>query len=137
VPPEVEILLISGLHPNEACAPILAREVFKRVNERGGRVALFQVPYPSTLIALLDDLAIAVPDYSMPLGEGRLDVDLEALDEYLEHRYPGALVFEFHNSEDTQPMLGLDPRKPVQEYEVGTIGPRFERPYCRRQENLH
>ena len=26
-------------------------------------------------------------------------------------------------------MLGIDPRKPVQAYEVGTIGPRFERPY--------
>jgi hypothetical protein len=129
MPPRVEILMVSGLHPNEACAPVLAREVFKSLRERGARAALFEVPYPSTLIALIDDPGVAVTDYSMPPGEGRLDVDLEALDEYLERRYPGALVFEFHNSEDTQPMLGIDPRKPVQDYEVGTIGPLFERPY--------
>jgi hypothetical protein len=87
------------------------------------------VPYPYTLLALLDDPTIADTGYSMPPGKHRLDVDLEALDEHLARRYPGALVFEFHNSEDTQPMLGIDSRKPLQEYEVGTIGPRFARPY--------
>ena len=127
--PVVEILLVSGLHANEECAPLLARGVFKMVSERGARVALFEVPYPYTLLALIDDPAIAVTEYSMPPGKRRLDVDLDALDQYLERCYPGALVFEFHNSEDTQPMLGIDPRKPVQEYEVGTIGPRFERSF--------
>ncbi len=129
MPPQIEILLVSGLHPNETCAPFMARAVFQKVSERGGQVALFQVPYPYTLIALFDHPAIAITNYSMPSGQGRLDVDLDTLDEVLERRYPGALVFEFHNSEDTQPMLGIDPRKPVHEYEVGTIGPRFERPF--------
>jgi hypothetical protein len=107
----------------------MASQVLKTLIERGERVALFEVPHPYTLLALIDVPAIAVTDYSMPPRERRLDVDLEALDEYLEPCYPGALVFEFHNSEDTQPMLGIDPRKPVQDYEVGTVGPRFERPY--------
>ena len=127
--PEIEILLVSGLHANEACAPLMAREVFERLGERGERVALFEVPYRYTLLAMIDDPAIAATDYSMPAGTNRLDMDLDGLDEDIGRRYPGALVFEFHNSEDTQPMLGIDPNKPVREYEVGTIGPRFERPY--------
>jgi hypothetical protein len=61
-------------------------------------------------------------------GGGQLDVDLDGLDGYLGQRYPGALVFEIHNSEEPQPMPGIEPGKPVQEYEVGTVGPIFERP---------
>jgi hypothetical protein len=49
---QIEILLVSGLHANEACAPLMARDVFQKVSERGRQVALFQVPYPYTLIAL-------------------------------------------------------------------------------------
>ena len=128
-PPRVEILLVSGLHPDETCAPILAREVFRTLSARGERVALYEVPYPQTLLALIDDPAIAVTDDSMPAEGHRLDVDLDGLDETLARRYPGALVFEFHNSEDTAPMLGIDPAKPVREYEVGTIGPGPARPH--------
>ena len=128
-PPPIEILLVGGLHANETCAPIMAREVARLLGERGERVALFQVPNPYTLLALIDDPEAAVTDYSMPAGQRRLDMDLDGLDEHLERRYPGALVFEFHNSENTLPMLGIDPGKPVRDYEVGTIGPRFERPY--------
>jgi hypothetical protein len=65
----------------------------------------------------------------MPVGGRRLDVDLDGLDEPLRRRNPGALIFEFHNSEDTQPMLGIDPGRPVQEYEVGSIGPGSGRPH--------
>ena len=54
---------------------------------------------------------------------------LDGLDEDLRRRHPGALIFEFHNSEDTQPMLGIDPGKPVGEYEVGAIGPGSGRAY--------
>jgi hypothetical protein len=129
VPSPVEILLVSGLHANEACTPLMAREVFRRLSERGVRVVHYEVPYPHTLLALIDHPAIAVTDYSMPAGRRRLDVDLDGLDDDLGRRYPGALVFEFHNSQDTQPMLGIEPRKPVQEYEVGPIGPGSERPY--------
>jgi hypothetical protein len=125
----VEILLVSGLHANETCTPLMACEVLRRLSELGERVALYEVPYPYTLLALIDDPLIAVTDYSMPADKRCLDVDLDGLDEYLDRRYPGALIFEFHNMEDTQPMLGIDPAKPVQEYEVGTIGPEFERPY--------
>jgi len=126
---EVEILLVGGLHPNETCAQVMAREVLGRLTERGVRVALFDVPYPSTLLALVDDPTRAVTDYSMLKGGRRLDVDLDGLDGLLKRRYPEALVFEFHNSEDTAPMFGIDPSKPVQEYEVGSIGPEFRRPY--------
>jgi hypothetical protein len=125
----VEILLIGGLHANEACAPLMAREVFRKLSDRGVRVALYEVPYPYTLLALVDDPATAVTDYSMSKGGRRLDVDLDGLDEHLRRHYPEALIFEFHNSEDTHPMLGIDPGKPVQEYEVGSIGPGSVRPY--------
>lgn len=128
-PPRAEILLVSGLHPNEACAPILAREVFRMLSQRGERVALYEVPYPYTLLALIDDPAIAMTGYSAPSGERRLDVDLDGLDESLARRHPGALVFEFHNSEDTQPMLRIEPGKPVQDYEVGPVGPGPHRPH--------
>jgi hypothetical protein len=123
VPSPVEILLVSGTHPNEACAPLMAREVFLRLRERGQRVALYEIPYQYTLLALVDSSATAVTDYSVPAGGRWLDVNLDGLDEDLRQRYPGALIFEFHNSEDTQPMLGIDPGKPVCEYEVGAIGP--------------
>ena len=42
---------------------------------------------------------------------------------------PHALVFEFHNSEDSSAILAVDPAKPVCDYEVGTVGPGFIRPY--------
>src|SRR4051794_38912234 len=97
----VEILLVSGLHANEACTPMMAREVGRRLGERAGRVFHYDIPYPYTLLALIDHPAIAVTEYSMPTGGRRLDVDLDALDIDLGRRHPGALVFEFHNSEDT------------------------------------
>jgi hypothetical protein len=129
VPSPVEILLVSGLHPYEACAPLMARAVFRRLYAQGERIALYEVPGPFTWLALIDDPAVAVTTYSMPAERRRLDVDLDGLDELLGRRYPGALVFEFHNSEDTQPMLGIDPARSVNEYEVGEIGPGSERPY--------
>jgi hypothetical protein len=46
-----EILIVSGLHANEACAPLMAREVFRRLSERGVRIAHHEVPYPFTLLA--------------------------------------------------------------------------------------
>ena len=101
----------------------MAREVFLRLRQRGQHVALYEVPYRYTLLALVDSPATAVTDYSMPAGGRRLDVDLDCLDEDTPPALSGALIFEFHNSEDTQPMLGIDPGKPVCEYEVGAIGP--------------
>ena len=128
-PATIEILLVGGLHPNEACAQVMARDVYKRLTERGVRVALYDVPYRYTLLALVDDPTTAVTDYSIPKGVRRLDVDLDGLDGLLKRRYPEALVFEFHNSEDTTPMFGIDPSKSVHDYEVGMIGPEFKRPY--------
>jgi len=127
--PPAEILLVSGLHPNEVCAPLTARAVFARLSELGERVALYEIPYRYTLLALIDNPVTAETDYSMLAGGRRLDMDLDRLDDDLRRRYPGALVFEFHNSEDTQPMLGIDPRKPVGDYEVGPIGPGSGRPF--------
>lgn len=127
MPPRFEILLVSGLHPNEACAPLIAHEVFAKLSQRGVSVAHYEVPYACTLVALIDDPGSAVPDYSMPAGGRVLDVDLDGLDELLRQRYPGSLVFEFHNAEDTHPMLGIDPRKPVECYAVGTLGPDLKR----------
>lgn len=129
VPTPVEILLVSGTHANEECAPLMVREVFLRLRERGQRVAHYKIPYRYTWLALVDSPENAATDYSMPAGGRRLDVDLDGLDEDLRGRYPGALIFEFHNSEDTQPMLGIDPDKPVCEYEVGAIGPGSGRTY--------
>lgn len=129
MPSPVEILLVSGTHPNEACAPLTAREVFLRLRERGQRVALHEIPYRYTLLALIDDSATAVTDYAMPAGERRLDVDLDGLDADLRRRHPGALIFEFHNSEDTSPMLGIDPARPTCDYQVGVIGPGPGRSY--------
>jgi hypothetical protein len=124
----IEILLVSGLHPNEACAPLMARKVFKRLSNRGARVAHCEIPYPYTLLALIDDPAAAVTDYSMPVGERRLDVDLDGIDELLQRQYPGAVIFEFHNSEDMQPLLGLNPGEPPREYQVGEMDSESKRP---------
>jgi len=126
---KVDILLVSGLHPNEACAPLFARHVFQTLKSRKAKVALVEIPRKFTLLALLDDPATAAPIYAKPAGSRRLDVDLDDLDARLKSEYPDALVFEFHNSEDTQPMFGIDRRKPVKDYEIGTIGPRFVWPY--------
>jgi hypothetical protein len=123
VPSAVEILLVSGTHANEPCAPLMAREVLRVLREQRVPVDLYEIPYRYTLQAVIDDPAIAATEYSRPAGGRRLDVDLDALDERLRRRYPRALVFEFHNSEDTQPMLGIDLGKPVAEFEVGPIGP--------------
>jgi hypothetical protein len=125
---EVEILLVSGLHANETCAPITARAVHRGLSAGGERVALFHVPYPKTFLALIDDPAAAESEYSMPAGRRCVDADLDELDDDLRRRFPRATVFEFHNSEDTRPMLGIDPRKPVRDYEVGLIGPGSDRP---------
>ncbi|QEH35793.1 hypothetical protein OJF2_43500 [Aquisphaera giovannonii] len=107
----------------------MAREVFLRLRERGRRAALHEIPYRYTLLALVDSPSTAATDYSMPAGGRRLDADLDGLDEDLRRRHPHALIFEFHNSEDTQPMLGIDPAKPACEYEVGPIGPGSARAF--------
>ncbi len=127
--PSVDILLISGLHANERCAPLLAREVYRMLRQGAFGVCLVEIPFAHTLLALLDDPAAALPVYSLPAGMRRLDMDLDALDLELRRRYPGALAFEFHNAEDTHPMLGIEPARPVSEYEIGTIGPVLERSY--------
>ena len=75
--PEIEILVVSGLHSNEACAPLMAREVLGKLRERGERVALFEVPYRYTLLAMIDDPTIAATDSSMPAGTNRLHMDLD------------------------------------------------------------
>ncbi len=125
----VDVLLVSGVHANEICAPIMAQKVHQRLTRLGLRVALFRVPRSYTLLGLLDDPATAMTRYSRPLGTSRLDMDLDSLDGEFKQRYPGALVFEFHNGEDSDRIFGIEPTKPVQKYELGTIGPRFARPY--------
>ena len=101
----------------------MAHEVYRRLIASGERVAHYQVPYPKTFLALIDDPAIAETDHSMPAGQRRLDVDLDGMDVDLARRYSQAMIFEFHNSEDTQPILRIDPTKPLLEYVVGTIRP--------------
>ena len=125
----IDILLVSGTHANEACAPLIARGVFRMLSGHGARVAHCAGPNRYTLLAWIDHPEIAVTNYSIPAGERRLDVDLDTLDEPLGRLHPEALVLEFYNSEDTHPMLGIDPAKPVEEYEVGPIGPGASRTY--------
>jgi hypothetical protein len=38
VPSQVEVLLVSGLHSNEACASLMARQVFERPLERFAKI---------------------------------------------------------------------------------------------------
>ena len=125
----VEVLLISGLHANETCAPPMAEDVHRRLGRLKDRVALFHIPPTYTLLGLLDDPATAVTDYSAPAGQQRLDMDLDDLDDDLRRRFPGALHFEFHNVDDSAAILGIDPGKPPRDYEVGTVGPVFVMPY--------
>ena len=115
----VEIFLVSGVHANETCAPIMAGEVFRGLGDESGKVALFLVAYRFSLPALIDDPADAETTFSTPAGNRLLDVDLDGLDRELKRRYPKAIVYEFHNAEETQPMLGVVPGQPVDEFEVG------------------
>src|SRR5689334_11342615 len=96
-PPRVETLLVSGLHANEMCAPLVAEQVERRLRERRAAVAHVRIPRPATLLGLLDDPTAATLTYSKPFASRKLDMDLETLSEFFERQYPGALVFEFHN----------------------------------------
>lgn len=125
----VEILLVSGLHANETCAPILAEVVARRLDRLGVGVELVHLPRSVTLLGFLDDPDSAMTSYSRPAGLYLLDMDLDGLDGELRRRYPGALIFELHNAEDTSRILTIDPSKPIEDYEVGTVGPHFVRPY--------
>ena len=125
----VDVLLVSGVHANETCAPIMADKVHRQLSLLGLRVALYRVPHSYTLLALLDDPATAMTRYSNPPDASRPDLDLDGLDAILTQGYPDALVFEFHNSEDSDRIFGIDPAKPVCDYELGEIGPRFVRAY--------
>jgi len=72
-----------------------------------------------------------VPDYSLPQLGGEVDVDLGELvgDDALRARYPNHAVFEFHNARDVWSHFGLDPDKPVEDYELGVVMPVFTRAY--------
>jgi hypothetical protein len=125
------ILLVSGLHANERSAPLVAEQVYRILREHEARTTSLRVPYEYTLLANLDEPEAARPDYCMAKGGGTLDVDLTTLvgDEALRTKFPGYVAFEFHCSRDVWTKFAIDPRKPVEQYEVGVVMPVFTRPY--------
>lgn len=128
---DIKVVLISGLHPNERCAPAVTAEICTLCRGRGLQATHFEVPYAYTLLANLDDPDNADPKYCMPRSNGPIDVDLSGLvgDEALQRRFPGHVVFEFHNSRDVWKKFGIPHGKPVEQFEIGPIMPRFTRPY--------
>ena len=126
-----KILLVSGPHANERCAPLVAEMVYQKLLLLHGHVEHLRIPYKYTLLANLDDPENAVPGYCMPKSGGGLDMDLDTIvgDEVLRCKFPDSTVFEFHNSRDVWKKFGIDPRKPIEEYEIGIVMPVFTRPY--------
>ena len=125
------ILLVTGLHANERCTHIVAERVQRRLVASGLHVDALHIPREQTLLGYLDDPDTAMPDYCLPQPDGEVDVDLDGLvgDDALRERYPNHAVFEFHNARDVWSHFGLDPDKPVEDYEVGVVMPVFTRAY--------
>lgn len=125
------VLLISGLHANESATAPLAERVRRSLAAAGIREEHYHVPYAFTLHACVVKPESADPRYCFPKPGGAVDTDLQALvgERALHEKFPHFVHFEFHNSRDVWGHFGIDPDKPVEQYEVGTIMPVFTRPY--------
>jgi hypothetical protein len=122
-----QILLITGLHPNESCAAIVGRQIFEEIQERGCAAELLEMPRPLTLLGNLDNEDGADPRYCIVDSTGELDVDLEPFvgDEAIHNRYPGRTPIEFHNYSDDLRIekLVVEPGIPPEQLRFGDIGP--------------
>ena len=130
---EARILLITGLHPNEACAPAIGDAVAHRLEELGTLVERLQVPREFTLLANLDGEDGASLRHCVRPYTSRLDRDLESLvgDEVLAETYPEHVAFEFHNYSDAgrNDKLAIEDGTPPDRWRIGDIAPGKTGPY--------
>ncbi len=126
------ILIISGVHPNEAVASCVAQHVTERLKNMGLDVHHLHLPYEITVLGNLDRVPSSTFDYCL-FPDGCIDMDMTAKigEEQIALAHSERLAFEFHNYPITffSNRLGVAATTRSAEYRIGDIGPGCSEQY--------